>query len=87
MGVLKGPTDDRGYQQVVYYKQRATTTYDKDKVISILGIEECMKYGLLKVNDAAVARYLKQHPEIKIEGTKAYSAPFIAARMTNGRLH
>jgi hypothetical protein len=69
---------------IVYLKHRATTTYDKKAVMDLLGVDECLQYGLLNTNDAAISKYLKQHPDIKIETNKGYTNPFLAVRKKNG---
>jgi hypothetical protein len=80
---LESKPDDMGYKTEVYLQSRSMgTNYDKDTVIKAAGMEDCIKYGLIKLNHTAVRKYLKEHPELadKIEGTMSHTNPFLGSR-------
>ena len=80
--MIEGETDERGFTEYVYYKKRASTTYDKAKVLAAIPEEDWLEYNIVKCNDAAITRYLKEHPEVaeKLQAYKGYTKPFLATR-------
>lgn len=82
MAVVEGGVDEQGYRTIVYERRRATTTYDKNKVLAIIPREDWIKYGIVKPNDAVITKYLQQHPELKdkILPLKGYTKPFLSTK-------